>query len=205
MNKKVIAMIILTVIALVLVYLYSFGPLAKTRLSRSVNQQSAKPITQKINLNNQPASLNVYHNKDTKENYYSIKTPANWQIGQSAIPGSYNFTALNIIAGTQTMDVPDNTTLELYVLSQEEPRLKKEANGYKKVDYQKITINGSQAYQLTYRAVENGKINTIIKTYITGADKAGVITVTVPQDQFTAQQPIFTPFINSFTWENLYQ
>jgi hypothetical protein len=101
------------------------------------------------------------------------------------------------------MDVPDNTTLELYVLSQEEPRLKKESNGYKRIDYQKVSINGSQAYQLTYQAAKNGKTNTIVKTYITGADQAGVITVTIPQDQFTAEQPIFAPFINSFNWENL--
>ncbi len=203
MNKKVIFIIILTLIALILVYLYSFGPLAKTRLSHSINQQSAKPTTEKINLNNQQVSFNTYHNKDAKENYYSVKTPADWQIGQASVPGTYDFTAPNIIARTETMDVSDNTTLELYVLSQEEPRLKKEASGYKKIDYQKVSINGSQAYQLTYQATENGKTNTIVKTYITGADKAGVITVTVPQDKFTAEQSIFTSFVNSFTWENI--
>jgi len=58
MNKKVISVIILTIIALVLVYLYSFGPLAKTRLSYSINQQSAKPVTEKANLNNQQVSFN---------------------------------------------------------------------------------------------------------------------------------------------------
>ncbi len=203
MNKKVITIIILTIVALFFVYLYSFGPLAKTRLSHSVNQQSAKPTAEKVNLNNQQVSFNTYHNKDTKEDYYSVKTPSDWQIGQSSVPGSYDFTASNIIARAETMDVPDNTTLELYVLSQEEPRLKKESNGYKKIDYQKVSINGSQSYQLTYQTTANGKTSTIVKTYITGTDKAGVVTVTVPQDQFTAQQPIFTPFINSFTWENI--
>ncbi len=203
MNKKVIFIIILTIVALFVVYLYSFGSLAKTRLSHFVNQQSAKPITEKVNLNNQQVSFNTYHNKDTKEDYYSVKTPSDWQIVQASVPGSYDFMASNIIARAETMDVSDNTTLELYVLSQEEPRLKKESSGYKKVDYQKVSINGSQAYQLTYQATVNGKTNTIVKTYITGADKAGVITVTVPQDQFTAEQPIFTPFISSFTWENI--
>ena len=203
MNKKVIFIIILTIIALILVYFYSFGPLAKTRLSHSINQQSAKPTTEKLNLNNQQVFFNTYHNKDTKENYYSVKTPSDWQIVQSSVPGSYNFTTSNIIAHTETMDVSDNTTLELYVLSQEEPRLKKESKGYKRIDYQKVSINGSQAYQLTYQTAKNGEINTIIKTYINGADQAGVITVTIPQDQFTAEQPIFTPFINSFKWENL--
>jgi len=203
MNKKVIFIIILTIIALVFDYLYSFGPLAKTRLGYSINQQSAKPSTEKVNLSNQQVSFNVYHNKDIKENYYSVKTPADWQIGQSSVSGSYNFTASNIIARAETMDVSDNTTSELYVLSQEEPRLKKESNGYKRIDYQKVSVNGNQAYQLTYQATENGKTNTIVKTYITGADKAGVITVTIPQEQFAVEQPLSTPFINSFTWENL--
>ncbi len=203
MNKKVIIIIVLTIAALLVVYLYSFGPLAKTRLNHSVNQQSAQPTTEKVNLNNQQVSFNTYHNKDTKENYYSVKTPADWQIGQASVPGNYNFTASNVVAQTETMDVSDNTTLELYVLSQEEPRLKKEIIGYKKIDYQKVSINGSQAYQLTYQATESGKINTVIKTYITGADKAGVVTVTVPQDKFTAELPVLTLFINSFTWENL--
>ncbi len=203
MNKKVIFIIILTIIALVIVYLYSFGPLAKTRLSHSINQQSAKPTVEKVNLNNQQVSFNTYHNKDTKEDYYSVKTPSDWQIDQASVPGSYDFSASNIIARAETMDVSDNTTLELYVLSQEEPRLKKESLGYKKVDYQKVSINGSQAYQLTYQTTENAKTNAIVKTYITGADKAGVITVIVPQDRFTTEQPIFAPFINSFTWENI--
>ncbi len=201
MNKKIIFIIILTITALVLVYLYSFGPLAKMRLNYSINQQSAKPTAEKLNLNNQQVPFNTYHNKDTKENYYSIKTPDDWQIGQPSVPGSYNFIASNIIARTETMDVSDNTTLELYVLSQEEPRLKKETSGYKKMDYQKVSINSSQAYQLIYQMTENGKSNTIVKTYITGADKAGVITVTVPQDQFITEQQIFTVFINSFQWE----
>jgi hypothetical protein len=203
MNKKVIIIITLTITALFVVHLYSFGPLAKTRLSHSINQQSAKPTAEKVNLNNQQMSFNTYHNKDTKEDYYSVKTPSDWQIGQASTPGSYDFTASNIIARAETMDVPDNTTLELYVLSQEEPRLKKESSGYKKIDYQKVSINGSQSYQLTYQTTANGKTSTIVKIYITGTDKAGVVTVTVPQDQFTTEQPIFATFINSFTWENL--
>lgn len=203
MNKKVIVIIILTIAALFFVYLYSFGSLAKVRLSHSVNQQSAQPTLQKVDLNNRLVSFNTYHNKDTKEDYYSVKTPSDWQIGKSLVSGSYDFTALNIVARVETMDVPDNTTLELYVLSQEEPRLKKESSGYKKIDYQKVSINGNQAYQITYQTTASGKTSTIIKTYITGADKAGVVTVTVPQDQFTIKQPIFDSFINSFIWENL--
>jgi len=202
MNKKVISIVLVTIIALVLVYLYSFGPLAKTRLSSSVSQQSAKPTTEKADLNNQQVTLNTYHNRDVKENYYSIKTPSDWQIGQSSVPGSYSFIAPNTVAHTETMDVPDNTTLELYVLSQEEPRLKKASNSYRRLDYRKISVNGSQAYQLTYETTESGKTSAIVRTYIAGADKAGVITVTVPQEQFATQQPLFAPFIDSFTWEN---
>ena len=202
MNKKVIAIVVLAIIALVFDYLYAFGPLKQARVNRSVNPQSAKPVKEAIKLNNQPVSLNTYHNKDAAENFYSIKTPADWQLGKVSGPGSYDFTASIIVARVETMDVPDNTTLELYVLSQEEPRIKKEASGYVRTDYQKISINGSQAYQLTYETIDNGVANTTIKTYITGQDKAGVVTVSVPKEQFISQLPALNQFINSFVWEN---
>jgi hypothetical protein len=198
MNKKVIFVILIAIIALVFDYLYAFGPLAGARLNRSVNQRSAIPTTESVNANNKPLALNVYHNKDATENFYSVKTPSDWKNGKSTVPGSYIFTTENITAGTELMDVSDNTTLELYVLSQEEPRLKKETSGYRKIDYQKITVNGNPAYQITYQTTNS----IITKTYVTGTDKAGVITVTVPWAKFTAEQSIFTPFIKSFVWEN---
>jgi hypothetical protein len=203
MNKKVISVIILAIVALVFDYLYAFGSLKQARINRSVNPQSVIPAKVDVKVNDQPASFNDYHNKDAQENYYSVKTPADWKLEKSFVPGSYNFSAVDVNAKVELMDVPDNTTLELYVLSQEEPRLKKETSGYQRIDYQKITVNGSQAFELTYQAMENGKTDTVIKTYITGQDRAGVVAVSVSNDQYSKFKPITEQFINSFTWENI--
>jgi hypothetical protein len=202
MNKKVFFVLLLTIIALVFVYLYSFGPLAKLRQSRSINPQSLVPTKEITNANNQKATFNIYHNKDAKENYYSIKVPADWQIIKTNKPGSYNFSDLGGTISAELMDVPDNTTLELYVLSQEEPRLKRESSGYNRIDYQKIFINGNQAYELTYRSINQGQQNVTMRTYITGQDMAGVITANLLQDQFSKIQPLIESLINSFVWEN---
>jgi hypothetical protein len=99
------------------------------------------------------------------------------------------------------MDVADNTTLELFVLSQDEPKLKTSVAGYKRVNYQKIQVNGSDSYQLTYTSTQNGATYQTIRTYITGADKAGVITLTADAAQSATFSPMFAAIVSSFHWE----
>jgi hypothetical protein len=199
MNKKILVIISLTLIALIIIYLYSFGPLAKNRLAHSINQASTIPIVEK----NTQITFNAYHNKDTKEDYYGIKTPSTWKLATGVNPGGYIFNVEDMIFQSELMDVPDNTTLELYVLSQEEPRLKKGNNQYKKISYAKIMVNNNSAYQLTYQFTKDAKLFNVMKTYITGPDKSGVITITIPQEKFANQQPVITQFLNSFNWENI--
>jgi len=116
-------------------------------------------------------------------------------------PGEYSFTFSGGTAKVETMDVPDNSTLELYILSQDEPKLKSSLSGYKRVNYQKLSVNGSDAYQLTYTSTINGASYQTIRTYITGADKAGVITLTASTNQSASIAPVFNSIINSFHWE----
>src|SRR3977135_3135775 len=126
MNKKVIAILLLTIGALIVLYLYSFGPLSYKRTAAQVDPASLKPATAgNVTINNKNVGLSAYHNRDTKENYYTVKFPQDWQVKTGDKAGGYSFN-FNGGGGTvELMDVPDNTTLELYVLSQEEPRLKK--------------------------------------------------------------------------------
>jgi hypothetical protein len=145
-------------------------------------------------------TVNAYHNRDLAENFYTIQFPQAWQLGPNQ-PGGYVFTFTGGNAKVETMDVPDNSTLELFVLSQDEPKLKNSLTGYKRVNYQKMQINGNGAYQLTYTNTQNGATYQTIRTYITGADKAGVITLTSDINQNTTLTPIFTSIINSFNWE----
>ena len=101
------------------------------------------------------------------------------------------------------MDVPDNSTLGLFVLSQEEPRLKSLLPDYKRIDYQKIKVNGYDAYQLSILSDANGIRNESIKTYIIGPDRTAVITYSLPQDMVASLQNTFNLVTNSFHWENI--
>jgi hypothetical protein len=95
--------------------------------------------------------------------------------------------SLNLNGGSGTvelMDVPDNTTFELYVLSQEEPRLKKASTDYSRVGYQKTTVNGAEAYQLIYRTKQGQDDYQTLRTYITGQDESGVLTLSTKQSDF---------------------
>jgi len=203
MNKKIIFIFVLTIIALVVLYLYSFGPLAGKRIANKSNPESLRPtLTEKVLVNNATQPFNDYHNKDLKENYYTIKFPQDWQIQAGKSPGSYFSSLPNGDRTVELMDVPDNTTLELYVLSQDEPNLKNSLKGYQRIDYQNISVNNNDAYQLIYTSEINGETFQTVRAYISGQDHAAVITFSSKQQNYKDMQSLFSSIINSFKWEN---
>ena len=213
MNKKVIIISILTILSLVILTLFSFGPLSNIRKQSGINPASLNPVQQspekstspqnQNNLDsNQTVDLYTYRNVDVKENYYQVSIPKNWQVTAGNNPGGY---VINFSGGSGQvglMDIPDNTTLELFLLSQEEPKLKKAVSNYQRLDYQKITINGNDGYELTYSSEVNQKKSKTIIAYIAGQDQAGVISFSGPLDNFLNLQPIFDKVINSFSWQH---
>jgi hypothetical protein len=201
MNKKIIAILILTVVSLVGLTIYTFGPLTP-KTSHRVNPVSLKPAgSEKVTVDNKSLAFVAYHNKDLPENFYTLEFPKSWQVTPGK-PGGY---ALNFsgCSGTISLtDVPDNSTLELFVLSQEEPKLKKTVSNYKRIDYRKLTVNGVEAYQLLYQSMRTGEQYQIIQTYIAGSDQACIIAFTTKQNEFSALSPIFSSVTNTFHWEN---
>jgi hypothetical protein len=202
MNKKVAIIFILTLAALGYLTCYSFGPSSTSHIGPQVNPESLKPTqTTAVSQNNE--ILEVYHNKDIAENFYTISIPQSWQNSSSTSrAGEYDFNFSGGTAKVELMDVPDNSTLELFVLSQEEPKLKTSLSGYKRIDYQKLNINSNDAYQLTYLSDVNGTKYESIRTYITGADQAAVITFSLPQTGVASLKNTFDLVTNSFSWEN---
>lgn len=79
--------------------------------------------------------------------------------------------------------------------------MKKVISGYKRIDYKKTSIQGNEAYQLTFQS-NTGTLKQIFATYIAGPDQAVVIFFITNQDKFTQLMPIFTAITNSFAWEN---
>ena len=199
MNKKVILIAILTLVALGRLIFYTYGPTPHL-VGGTVNPASLKPTLTQGNSGGSTSAINTYHNRDVAENFYTIQLPQSWQLGANQ-PGGYAFTFSGGTAKVETMDVPDNSTLELYVLSQDEPKLKNSLAGYKRVNYQKVSIDGRDAYQLIYTSTVNGTSYQTVRTYITGADKAAVITLTSDANQAASVTPVFNAIINSFRWE----
>ncbi len=202
MNKKIIVIFVLTIIALIILTLYSFGPLSKNRTTNRVNPVSSKPVkSEKTTIGGKQVTLNSYHNKDLKENYYGVSLPSDWNV-QTQKVGSYSASFNNGNGMVELMDVPDNSTLELFVLSQEEPKLKMANSNYQRADYQKLEVNNNGAYQLMYTSKINGADYTTVKTYISGPDHSAVLTFSAPTNSLNNFQPIFTSILNSFQWEN---
>jgi len=195
MNKKVIAVAIAAVAALVLLYLYSFGPLAKQRHAARPRPESLKPAASAVQ------GTVAFHNRDSRENYFGITVPKAWVTKADEKPGGYSF---SFGAGTGTvelMDVPDNSTLELYILSQDEPRLKAAVLGYARLGYAKQTVAGVEAFRLAYRSLANGTECQNVREYVTGQDMAGVMTFTVPRAD-SSFRPAIDSVIAGFLWEN---
>ncbi|MBU6500656.1 MAG: hypothetical protein KGJ89_04360 [Patescibacteria group bacterium] len=201
MNKKVIAIFVITIAALAMLWAYAFGPLSGT-ITPKANPASLQPTATQTTVNNQNVAFNAYHNRDLAENFYTIKFPQTWQSQSSTQVGSYQFTFSNGSGSAGLQDVADNTTLELFVLSQDEPNFKKTVPGYSRINYQKISVNGNDAYQLTYHSTASGSDYETVKTYIAGVDHAAVITLAAKQSDFANMQPLFTSILNSFQWEN---
>ena len=200
MNNKVIFIVILTIIALGSLTFYTFGPGSTGHIIPTVNPSSLKPSPVASSTSSNNATVNAYHNRDFTENFYTIQFPRSWQIGANQA-GSYAFTFVSGNAKVETMDVPDNSTLELFVLSQDEPKLKSSLAEYKRVGYQKMQVNGNDAYQLTYTNTQNNTTYQTVRTYIAGPDKAGVITLSSDVNQSATLDPIFTSITKNFNWE----
>lgn len=203
MNWRVIVVGVLTVIAIAVLYLFTFGPLGGRLAGRKANPASLKPspVAQPKADTVSPV-MNRYRNRDAKENYYSVMLPADWSVSAGKNPGSYSLTFPQGQGSVELHDVPDNTTLELFILSQEEPKLRSSIAGYERREYRKDTIAGSPAYHLTYRSLSSGDTLQSERTYITGQDQAGLITFTTRKALYDLVKKRLALITNSFAWEN---
>lgn len=197
MNRKVIIILILIVLSILLLLLISFGPLSNVRNRTSFNTES---LIKRTSPNNK--LLLEYLNKDVKENYYEVMLLKEWVVKAGDKPGSYSIGFSSGYGLVSLMDVPDNTTLELFVLSQEEPRLKKITPGYQRLDYQKVKVNGNDAYILWFEEKYGNKDYRSITAYISGADNAAVIKLSANKNDFKSLEQSFNRVINGFNWRN---
>ena len=208
MNKKVMVIVCLTLVALVAWGLYSFGPWRQGRQpSQIIPATAGLPVSVKPTLapatpSNGTPVLTGYHNRDVTENYYAVEVPQQWQVQTGKNLGSYSFSFAGGSGTVELMDVPDNSTLTLYVLSQEEPRLKKTLAEYQRQSYLKLEVDGNEAHQLVFDSRTDASVVRTVRTYIAGQDRAAVVTLAVPLDAFAGAQAVFSAVLASFRWEN---
>jgi len=157
---------------------------------------------QQTTVQNRTVRFNNYLNKDVRENYYTFKAPDDWHVNSGTKPGSYDFTFPRGSGDVALIDVPDNSTLELFILSQQEPSLKKTRIEYARKGYEKMTVNGNDAYVLTFSSVENGRRLTTSRTYVAGFDNAAVFTFSTDQLAFSGLSSLFAGVTGSFVWKN---
>jgi hypothetical protein len=184
--------------------MFSFGPLSNKRKQASINPVSSKPVpAAPVVVNKTEVQMVDFHNKDVKENFYTFSIPSDWKAASGKSAGSYDLTFPQGTGTVELMDVPDNSTLELFILSQQEPKLKKTIPGYVKNSFNKLSIDKNEAYELAYNSTEAIGPSTTISTYIAGPDQAVVITFHAKHADLDSVKPVFSTITNSFKWENV--
>jgi hypothetical protein len=200
MNNRVITVLALTIAALAVLTTYSFSPLAAATTGATVKPASLEPVP--VAAPQQSVTMSAYHNRDRRENYYTIQFPQDWKVQAGGKGGSYAFSFDTGSGTAELVDVPDNSTLELFVQSQEEPKMKKQLAGYQQVTYQKTEVNSREACRLVYYSKNAAGEMQSMRTYIAGPDEAEVITFTVPRKDFSRLEPLFLTLTNTFQWES---
>ena len=204
MNKSRLLLASIGVTALVAFTLYTFGssplPKAGTRV---------EPVASSISANNnasvrqnsvKPVSMNLFDNKDMPENYYSIQFPTNFKVVHGDKQGTLIARMQQGIVSSQLMDVPDNSNLQNYVMTQVEPSLASSLQGYTRINLSQITVAGNNALDLTYSWKNSTSEMESVKTFIEGPDHAMVITSSWTKNEFNQSVPITNSIVDSFQW-----
>jgi len=165
----------------------------KTTITNSASQHNASST-------NSTMVLNVFENRDKAENYYSIQFPANAEVTHGNKSGSYIARLNNGLITSRFQDISDTTTVQLYILSQDEPSLKSSLQDYKQVSFKQLTIAGQRAWSVAYTWKNGTEQMESSRTYVEGPDESMVIEFTSSVDQFSQNNSLINAVTESFRW-----
>jgi hypothetical protein len=141
-----------------------------------------------------------YENKEMPENYYSITFPSEYVVKHKDKPGSLTSDLTNAQFTVNLQDIPDDSTLELYVLTTIEPDLNSSHAHYQRTNFETLNINNSKALELSYTWENLTKPMKSIKIFIEGQDQAAVITFTAPRAEYANYNSTVNSVLYSFRW-----
>ncbi len=146
------------------------------------------------------SALDVYENRDTPENYYSIGFPGGADVVHGDKPGSYIASIRPSTFLVDLQDIPDVTNVQLYTLTHAEPALKSSLTGYKLVSSGHLQVGKNRAWDLVYIWKNSTQDLKTMKVFIEGQDQAGVITISSPIQDYAINNSTGSSVLQSFRW-----
>jgi hypothetical protein len=143
--------------------------------------------------------MNIFANKDLPENYYSISFPQTAIVTHGKNPGSFVSNFQNVNTSVNLQDIPDDTNVNLYMLTVAKPNLKMLPD-YKELSSNQIKIDNNRAYDIKYIWSNSSERLESLKTFIEGKDQAAVVTFSSPIQDFNKVNSTLDSVLNSFKW-----
>ena len=162
----------------------------------NTSQTSQEPVKSRPTI----STFDVYENRDTPENYYSIGFPGGAYVVHGSKPGSYIASTTPDTFLVDLQDIPDDTNVQLYTLTHAEPALKSSLAGYKLISTGHLKVGNNRAWDLVYIWKNSTQNLKSMKVFIEGQDQAGVITFSSPIQDYTTNNSTVTSVLQSFRW-----
>jgi len=93
--------------------------------------------------------MNIFANKDLPENFYSISFPQATIVTHGKNPGSFVAKFQNLFSSIDLQDIPDDTNVNLYMLTVAKPNLNMLPD-YKELSSNQFKIDNNRAYDIKY-------------------------------------------------------
>ena len=143
--------------------------------------------------------MNIFANKDLPENFYSISFPQSTILTHGKNPGSFVAKFQNLFSSIDLQDIPDDSNVNLYMLTVAKPNLKMLPD-YKELSSNQFKIGNNRAYDIKYTWSNSSEQLETLKTFIEGKDQAAVVTFSGPVQDYNKNNSTLNSILHSFNW-----
>ena len=167
-----------------------------TEISKSISPSSNSFSPSSI-------SMSIFENREKTENFYSIQFPSNSTVLHGNDSGSYVAKFSRIIFSVDLIDIPDNSNINIYAITQLKPSLQESLKNFNLIGFKQLKLGGQRAWELIYTWRNTTQNTESVKTLVEGSDNAAAITFSWPQQQYSHQiinSTVVKPVLASFHW-----